>query len=86
MMFSFMLVDGDQPLRLCKHCQKVFLGLSYGKSCANRDAARPYWKPRAKEAMPLWTPRLSVQWLSILFPHNGCSCPNRQNRHRDLPV
>ena len=26
MMFSFMLVDGDQPLRLCKHCQKVFLG------------------------------------------------------------
>ena len=26
MMFSFMLADGDQPLRLCKHCQKVFLG------------------------------------------------------------
>ena len=26
MMFSFMLVDDDQPLRLCKHCQKVFLG------------------------------------------------------------
>ena len=26
MMFSFMLVDGDQPLRLCKHYQKVFLG------------------------------------------------------------
>ena len=26
MMFSFMLVDGEQPLRLCKHCQKVFLG------------------------------------------------------------
>ena len=26
MMFSFMLVDNDQPLRLCKHCQKVFLG------------------------------------------------------------
>ena len=25
MMFSFMLVDNDQPLRLCKHCQKVFL-------------------------------------------------------------
>ena len=24
MMFSFMLVDNDQPLRLCKHCQKVF--------------------------------------------------------------
>ena len=27
-----------------------------GKSCANRDAARPYWKPRAKGATPLWTP------------------------------
>ena len=26
MMFSFMLVDDEQPLRLCKHCQKVFLG------------------------------------------------------------
>ena len=26
MMFSFMPGDGDQPLRLCKHCQKVFLG------------------------------------------------------------
>ena len=26
MMFSFMLVDDDQPLRLCKHCHKVFLG------------------------------------------------------------
>lgn len=26
MMFSFMLVDDEQPLRLCKHCHKVFLG------------------------------------------------------------
>ena len=26
MMFSFMLVDDAKPLRLCKHCQKVFLG------------------------------------------------------------
>ena len=24
--FSFMLVDDAKPLRLCKHCQKVFLG------------------------------------------------------------
>ena len=24
MMFSFMLTDEDSPLRLCKHCQKVF--------------------------------------------------------------
>ncbi len=26
MMFRFMLVDNEQPLRLCKHRQKVFLG------------------------------------------------------------
>ncbi len=26
MMFSFLLVDESKPLRLCKHCQKVFLG------------------------------------------------------------
>ena len=25
MMFSFMLVDDAKPLRLCKHCQKVFM-------------------------------------------------------------
>ena len=37
---------------------------------ANRDAARPYWKPRAKGALPLWTPRLSMQWRSILLPHD----------------
>lgn len=26
MMFSSMLEDDDRPLRLCKHCQKVFIG------------------------------------------------------------
>ena len=26
MMFSFMLVDDEQPLRMCKHCHKVFWG------------------------------------------------------------
>ena len=26
------------------------------KSCANRGAARPYWKPRAKGEPPLWIP------------------------------
>ena len=30
----------------------------------------PYWKPRAKGALPLWTPRLSMQWRSILLPHD----------------
>ena len=27
--------------------------LSYGKSCANRDATRPYWKPSVKGIFPL---------------------------------
>ena len=25
MMFSFMLVDNAKPLKLCKHCQRVFM-------------------------------------------------------------
>lgn len=60
---------------LCVDCEDLVQEGSIGLSsaAAGFDAARPYWKPRAKGAMPLWTPRLSVQWLSILFPHNGCS-------------
>lgn len=42
MMFSFMLVDSDQPLRLCKHCQKVFLG-------SRSNAA--FCSPRCKESV-----------------------------------
>lgn len=45
--------------------------LSEGKSCANRGAARPYWKTRAKGTASLWTPHLFVQWLSILLLHAG---------------
>lgn len=30
MMFSFMLTDKDKPLKLCKHCQKVFVASSKG--------------------------------------------------------
>ncbi|BFJ83986.1 hypothetical protein Ruko_04030 [Ruthenibacterium sp. TH_2024_36131] len=42
-----------------------------GKSCAKEGAAL-LWKPPAKgNAVPLWTPRLSMQWLSILLPHAG---------------
>ena len=26
MVFRFVLVDNEQPLRVCKHCQEVFLG------------------------------------------------------------
>ena len=37
MMFSFMLVDKDQSLCLCKNCQKVFLGSqSNADFCSNR--------------------------------------------------
>lgn len=37
MMFSFMLVDKDQNLCLCKNCQKVFLGnQSNADFCSNR--------------------------------------------------
>jgi len=33
---------------------------------------------RAKGALPLWTPRLSVQWLSILLLHNGAPIPEQK--------
>ena len=39
MMFSFLLVDGEKPLRLCKHCQKVFLS-SRSNSAFCSPAAR----------------------------------------------
>ena len=42
MMFSFMLVDNDQPLCLCKHCQKVFLGSrSNATFCSPRCSGYP---------------------------------------------
>ena len=31
-----------------------------GKSCANRDATRPYWKPRAKVILPFGYPSSSL--------------------------
>ena len=39
----------------------------------------PIGNPEPKGAFPLWTPHLFVQWLSILFPHNGCS-PSRTGK------
>ena len=48
MMFSFMLVDSDQPLRLCKHCQKVFLG--------NRSNAA-FCSPRCKNQYNVYKSR-----------------------------
>ena len=48
MMFSFMLVDDEQPLRLCKHCHKVFLG--------NRSNAA-FCSPRCKNQYNVYKSR-----------------------------
>ena len=48
MMFSFMLVDDDQPLRLCKHYQKVFQG--------NRSNAA-FCSPRCKNQYNVYKSR-----------------------------
>ena len=50
MMFSFMLVDGDQPLRLCKHCQKVFLGSRANSAFCSARCKNQYnvYKSRGK--------------------------------------
>ena len=41
--------------------KQCYTRLSKGKSCANRDASRPYWKPRAKgfhpSGHPIYFPR-----------------------------
>jgi len=51
MMFSFMLVDGDQPLRLCKHCQKVFLGSRSNAAFCSPRCKNQYnvYKSRSKK-------------------------------------
>ena len=51
MMFSFMLVDGDQPLRLCKHCQKVFLGSRSNAAFCSPRCKNQYnvYKSRGKQ-------------------------------------
>ena len=37
-LISRMLVDGEQPLRLCRHCRKVFLGSRSNAAFADHDA------------------------------------------------
>ena len=51
MMFSFMLVDSDQPLRLCKHCQKVFLGSRSNAAFCSPRCKNQYnvYKSRSKK-------------------------------------
>ena len=50
MMFSFMLVDDAKPLRLCKHCQKVFLGSRANSAFCSARCKNQYnvYKTRAK--------------------------------------
>ena len=75
MMFSFMLVDGDQPLRLCKHCQKLFLG-----SRSNAAFCSPRCKNQYNVCL-LYTSRshlptfpFRVIWLeTVHFPMVPCT-------------
>ena len=51
MMFSFMLTDGDSPLKACKHCNKIFIASRpnaefCGPQCKNRYNV---YKSRSKE-------------------------------------
>ena len=50
MMFSFMLMDDAKPLRLCKHCQKVFLGSRANSAFCSARCKNQYnvYKTRAK--------------------------------------
>ena len=51
MMFSFMLVDGEKPLRLCKHCQKVFLSSRSNSAFCSPRCKNQYnvYKSRGKK-------------------------------------
>ena len=50
MMFSFMLVGDAKPLRLCKHCQKVFLGSRANSAFCSARCKNQYnvYKSRGK--------------------------------------
>ena len=49
MMFSFLLVDGEKPLRLCKHCQKVFLSSRSNSAFCSPGASIDIMSIRAGE-------------------------------------
>ena len=50
MMFSFLLVDGEKPLRLCKHCHKAFLSNRANAAFCSARCKNQYnvYKTRAK--------------------------------------
>ena len=49
MMFSFMLVDEEHPLRLCKNCQKVFLGSHVNTTFCSPQCKNQYNVHKNKE-------------------------------------
>ena len=53
MMFSFLLVDGEKPLRLCKHCQKVFLSSRSNSAFCSPRCKNQYnvYKSRGKKTI-----------------------------------
>ncbi len=59
------------PLPGVSRKQRYNTRLSCGKSCAKEGSALLGIPPAKGNAVPLWTSCLSVQWLSILFPHDG---------------
>ena len=52
MMFSFMLTDGDKPLKMCKHCQKVFVAKRPGTVFCSPRCKNQYnvYKNRSKNS------------------------------------
>lgn len=46
---------GGSPFQASAVAKGITHQTLQAKSCANRDATRPYWKPRAKGIASLWT-------------------------------
>jgi hypothetical protein len=55
------------------------------KSCANRDASRPYWKPSAKELRPSGLPHIffanGTQTVKMQFDTDAQKIQNRCTLH-----
>ena len=66
MMFSFMLVDSDQPLRLCKHCQKVFLAAGPTPPFAAHGARTSTMSTRAGERTTTYKSSATAIWICMI--------------------
>ena len=49
MMFSFMLVDNEQPLRVCKHCRRYFWASQNMDFCSARCKEQSDTRKNRKE-------------------------------------